>query len=349
MINKTMVFCTLFNSGYLDKGIVMFKSLQKVTNDFRLYIFAFDDQCYEILQNYKCEQLIPVSLKEFENEQLLAAKNNRTYQEYCWTCSCHSIKHVLEVYKEDVCTYIDADMFFYNDPKVLFDEIERSKCDVSIIEHRLTKGYESERIEKLSGKYCIEFNTFFSTPNGLKILNWWCDRCLELCTSTPDGEHFGDQKYLDDWTERFEGVHVLEHIGAGVAPWNIAQYKAAKNENGCYKIIKGNATADDLVFYHFQAMKYIDDHTVDIGINLYPKCAQKELFVDLYKNYLHEIEDVRDELKVKYGLKLDYIRSSKFNKMDYFKNDILGERRPDIIMRKIWRLVIRKERDYINF
>ena len=63
---RMMIFCTLFNSGYLDKGIVMFQSLQKVTNDFKLYVVSFDDKCFEVLQRYRSDQLIPISLEEFE-------------------------------------------------------------------------------------------------------------------------------------------------------------------------------------------------------------------------------------------------------------------------------------------
>ena len=105
-----MIFCTLFNSGYLDKGIVMFQSLKRVTDNFKLYVVAFDNRCYEVLQKYRCNQLIPISLHEFENERLLEAKSNRTEQEYCWTCSCHTIKYVIERFHESMCTYIDADM-----------------------------------------------------------------------------------------------------------------------------------------------------------------------------------------------------------------------------------------------
>ncbi|MFN3270416.1 MAG: hypothetical protein ACK42G_07510, partial [Candidatus Kapaibacteriota bacterium] len=39
-----------------------------------------------------------------------------------------------------------------------------------------------------------------------------------------------DQLYLDDWTERFKGVHVMKHLGGGLAAWNVQQYEF-KNEN----------------------------------------------------------------------------------------------------------------------
>ena len=183
-----MVFSTLFNSGYLDKGLALLQSLRETAGkNFRLYVVAFDDKCYDILSQFVDDNLIVISLEEFETPTLLKVKQTRTEQEYCWTCSCHTIKYVIETYEESQCTYIDADMYFYQNPQILFDEIERSGCDVSIIEHGFVPCKENQRLMRFSGKYCVEFNTFFATENGMNILNWWCERCIECCTSKADG------------------------------------------------------------------------------------------------------------------------------------------------------------------
>ena len=42
-------FCTLFDSYYLDKGLALYHSLCKATDDFDLYVFCFDEKSYEIL------------------------------------------------------------------------------------------------------------------------------------------------------------------------------------------------------------------------------------------------------------------------------------------------------------
>ena len=93
--------------------------------------------------------------------------------------------------------------------------------------------------------------TFKNTANGLHVLNWWRNACLEWCSNRFEDGKFGDQKYLDDWTERFTGIHELNHLGGGVAPWNMQQY-VFRQEGGAI-IGTEISTGKDfpLVFFHF--------------------------------------------------------------------------------------------------
>lgn len=348
-----MIFCTLFNSGYLDKGLALVQSLHEVADDFRLYIVAFDDACYNILSGLQDEFLHVISLEEFETQKLLMAKNNRTAQEYCWTCSCHTIKHVLEKYGEQMCTYIDADMYFYSNPRVLFDEIEGSSCDVSIIEHGFIPNKENMRYVTASGKYCIEFNTFYATENGMKILNWWCERCLECCTANADGVHFGDQKYLDDWTERFEGVHVIKNRGAGVAPWNLARYSYVNNlGEGKEFMLRDKETKKEipLIFYHYQQIKYYTQNQVDIGIYMYPHNITLKLRDAIYQPYFKVIRECRRMLKEKndFDIAKSVRYAERFSYWKLLKELVKFERNPMIALQRVWRIVFRKRKDIMD-
>ena len=89
------------------------------------------------------------------------------------------------------------------------------------------------------------------------MLIWWRKVCLEWCYNRFEDGRFGDQKYLDDWPERFEGVHVLRHLGGGVAPWNMQQY-CFEYQGG--KIIGTELKTDRqflLVFYHFHSLVFV--------------------------------------------------------------------------------------------
>ena len=46
----------------------MYRSLEKCCENFHLYIFAFDDKTYEILNKLQLKKATVVSLKDFEDK-----------------------------------------------------------------------------------------------------------------------------------------------------------------------------------------------------------------------------------------------------------------------------------------
>ena len=214
----TMVFCTLFDSYYLDKGLTLYRSLEKVSDRFKLYIFCLDDPSYEILKDLRLERAVPVHHSEIEDETLLKLKEERSKAEYCWTCTPVTIEYVLKHFKESSCTYIDADLYFFADPQILFDEMEQPGNDITITAHRFKNNWNGRRLCKRSGKYCVEFNYFNQSENSREALNWWKERCLEWCYHLYEPERMGDQKYLEKFPKLFKGVHELQHLGGGCRP-----------------------------------------------------------------------------------------------------------------------------------
>ncbi|MCF0073026.1 glycosyl transferase [Dyadobacter sp. CY261] len=246
-------FCTLFNSSYLSRGLAMYNSLARQGVDFHLYIFAFDDDCDALLRRLALPRATIISLREFETPELLSVKASRTPGEYCWTCSSFIIWHCIHTFSLDHCTYLDADLLFFADPKVLTDEM--GEKSVLITSHRYNPEYDQSAT---SGIYCVQFVTFKNTEEGLSVLKWWMEACLEWCYNRFEDGKFGDQKYLDDWTERFPGVHVLEHAGGGVAPWNVNDCMCG-NAGGQLFVKKPGAEKVPLVFYHFHDFRYCID------------------------------------------------------------------------------------------
>ena len=266
-------FCTLFDSNYLPRGLALYQSLIETSDEFVLYVVCFDDLAFEILSKLNLKRLKPISLEQFENEALLKVKAGRTAGEYCWTCTPHVIRYVIDHYQPEQVTYLDADLYFYDKPSTLLNELKQANGSILITEHRYTPRYD---YSKLCGIYCVQFMTFNADERGLTALQWWQDRCLEWCFNRHEDGKFGDQKYLDDWLTRFQGVHVLQHLGGGVAPWNVQQYDVKNIDDHPY------VNDSPIVFYHFQEYKYYKNGIHDfVG-----GCLLTKQVIDiLYKPY----------------------------------------------------------------
>lgn len=113
-----MQFCTLFDRNYLYKGLVLYKSLIRHCPLFHLYVLCFDDTTYDVLQKLDLPQMTLISMGEFEDAELLKAKQDRSIGEYCWTCTSSLILYILNEYPENQrLTYLDADLMFFSNPK----------------------------------------------------------------------------------------------------------------------------------------------------------------------------------------------------------------------------------------
>jgi hypothetical protein len=87
-------------------------------------------------------------------------------------------------------------------------------------------------------------------PDGIAVIKWWRDRCIEWCYDYVDGDRFADQGYLDSFSGRSARVKVIGNIGANLAPWNIANYAIDFRDNA----VMIDAT-HPLIFFHFQGLK----------------------------------------------------------------------------------------------
>ena len=272
-----LVFTTLFNSYYLPKGIAMIESLSQHCDDFHLYMFAYDEKCYAYLQKQNYQNVTVLSLTQLEQHfpQLLEVKLSRTFAEYCWTTTAFTIKYCLENFEIDHCTYIDADLYFFANPRVLVEEIGVN--DILITEHRYAPQYDQS---ELSGKYCVQFLTAKNNINGGKVIDWWKDACHAWCYNRRENGKFGDQKYLDDWTTRFKGVHVLKHLGGGLAPWNVIQYDLKQIEPILYH------------FHYFRSSEICGLYEYIFG----PYELQAEAIEQFYEPYLIFISRIHKQL-----------------------------------------------------
>jgi hypothetical protein len=212
----------------------------------------------------------------------LQAKGNRSRIEYYFTCTPSLPLYVLDRDADvDLVTYLDADLYFFSDPSPIYEEL--GDQSVLIIGHRFPE--QLDHLEE-NGIYNVGFLSFRRDVAGLECLNWWRERCLEWCYDRVEDGRFADQGYLDDWPERFGRVVVLEHKGAGLAPWNVGRYKL--------RLAHGQVWVDSqpLVFFHFHRLKQTRSWLYEPSLSFYDTHANPVLRKQIYRPYIRELQRV---------------------------------------------------------
>lgn len=304
-----MNFCTLFDSYYLHKGIATYLSLESVTDDFHLYVMAFDKDCYETLKGFGFKYMTVELVDDFETPELLAVKPTRTRAEYCWTCGSSIVYHFIIKYNLESLTYIDADMMFMSNPQILLDEI--GDCSVGLSPH-----FEiPENIN--AGHFCVQFVYFKNNDDGMAALTWWKDRCIEWCFCRYEDGKFGDQKYLDYIPKKFNGVHVFANRGCGVAPWNMHQYKYSDGLSFLYQGVEYQT-----VFFHMHGADFkFENGVLSLTLRYDDATAiEKEKFFYPYLNLVKAVYEKYMNTKVDKVIYIDRNFASRC--VSFFKHSL---------------------------
>jgi hypothetical protein len=274
-------FCTYLDKNYLPRGLALYRSLLRFNIPFKLWILCMDQASFETLLRLNKQEIEPIALKDFEDgdTELLLAKSNRSLIEYFFTCTPSLPLYILKRNNQvDMLTYLDADLFFFTDPKPILEEMV--SYSIGIIEHRFPPHLcDRERF----GIYNVGWISFRNDSNAHKCLKWWRDRCLEWCYDQVEEERYADQKYLNKWPQLFNTVKVIQHKGANLAPWNLSNFRLAlKNKM---------VMVDDqpLIFYHFNGFRKLREWLYRINLSPHGSNPSRILLKYIYQPYIQAL------------------------------------------------------------
>jgi hypothetical protein len=247
-----------------------------------------DESTQKFLTDMKMEEVVIIPLAELENDEIRRIKPTRNFTEYCWTLTPAVIRYCLERHQLPECTYLDADLYFFESPDLLLSEVKKASRDVLITPHNFTRIFDQT---KGSGKYCVQFVYFKNSHRARALLEKWYRQCLEWCYDRVEEGRFGDQKYLDSWPEDYpDVVWVQKHEGIG-APWNIQRYLV--REEGHKILIQRGREEFPLVFYHFHGLKRNQDGTYTFGPYPFSAAVREKI----YRRYLEALKENRIEIE----------------------------------------------------
>jgi hypothetical protein len=279
---KRLHYATYFDRHYLTRGLALYRSLARHSPPFVLWVLCLDDETHRTLSELPLEQVQLVCLAELERADpaLLERKATRQAVEYYWTCGPAFLIYLLEQHPSiDMLTYLDADLFFFGDPSPIYDEL--GDGSVLLIEHRYSPSMHS--IFAHRGVYNVGLLVFRRTSEGVACLRRWREQCIDWCFHREEPNRFADQKYLEEWPGRYEGIAVLRHRGAGLAPWNLGNYRLWHD--------RGRVLVDGepLVVYHFNRLRVITGWLYDPGLWRYRLRMTATAKSHLYVPYVREL------------------------------------------------------------
>lgn len=251
----TSAYCTVLSKGRLYQAIALFGSLKAVQADAPIFTLCMDQDTYDVLQAMRQDNVTLIQVSALENEELLELKRTRDQSEYCWTVKPVFLEFVLDGHPElERVTYIDADLFFFADPRAIFD----NQPDCSVL---LSRGdivipsfgkQEIDMLQRLLGRYNSGFLSFKTDSAGTDCLRWWKERCLEECKNAPGEGKFGDQGYLDYMSGLFPNVCDITTPGVNIGHWNYGRHTFSWKD--------GRLVLEDgspLIFYHFSGYRIV--------------------------------------------------------------------------------------------
>jgi len=246
----------------LYQFLALILSLDKVrAGKFRFYVLCIDKETFTLLKKMNWNN-VTVSLDEELGEDIIALKKERRIHEYCWSLKALWLETIFKRYPEVMrVTFMDSDLYFWNDPELIFQAQPECSVLLSREEKYSPKWRPSfiKRLTKLTGEYNSGFISFKRDEMGTACLSWWKEKTLEECKIDPGKGIFGDQRYLNEMPKRFSNICDITTEGVNVGIWNYRKYTFSEKNTQVY------IDEIPLIFYHFSGVRVINqDNKVEL-------------------------------------------------------------------------------------
>ncbi len=214
-------YCTYFDGNYAARGMAMLHSLALHDPGCRVLVWALDGKAFDALEHCR-----PSCVEQIELRETVGVEN-------IWRLTPGIVLHALKAYGE--VAYIDADLYWFSSPQPMYDEA--GNAPAAIIPHRFPPDRQHRARDV--GEYNVGW-VWFNGEGGEEIARVWGWQCRNW---KPYGrwQRFMDQPFLDLWPHY--GAHVIQHLGANLAPYNQKQYSERRAP---------------VIFYHFHEWKMLD-------------------------------------------------------------------------------------------
>ena len=213
-------FCTITTADHLYKTLSLYDSLRGIHEDVRLHVLCIDEigpvPAEEGVFYYQ-----PSDMAYLPAAGAIISQYNGSRDKLRWCLKPVFLRYLTE-HKADKVSYVDNDIYFYDDYAFLFEMLDSH--NFLLTPHHYPRDPTCEQ-NWLEANFKVGlYNAGFIGVNktAAKSLEWWAECCAYRCEKNPLRGTFDDQKYLDLIPVLEEGAYIIRHKGCNVAEWNRA-------------------------------------------------------------------------------------------------------------------------------
>lgn len=294
--------CAIFDKKYLEKALALFESLDNRNSYCNMHVLCLDDDVERFfnqnnieysnlrIKTYSLRSLEEEfrELKEFKESGLetsLDTPFDKVFVNYCWALTPFFCYYLIHHKNLEHVLYCDSDLYFYDDISIALQEA--MDCSIGIITHKHPYHLTGNTS---AGIYNVGIVYFRNDENGRSCTKFWKD--LLLNPSNEYATHYGtcgDQKYLELFPIKFNGVKILDDFAYG-APWCFHAYKYVAPKSVIYM-----GKSQSLLFNHFSHFNIRDNQwrhswSNEWGGSINEMC---DFVKDDYRQYFESIMRIR--------------------------------------------------------
>lgn len=302
----TIVF-TICSNNYLAQAKILKDSIHEYNPEYKIVIGLVDKLSEQIDYSFFMPtEILPVEEIGINNFNELTQRYDII--ELNTSVKPSFFKYLSNKYSPNNIFYIDPDIKIYSPFEFLEKKLE--KHSILLTPHiytpiKLDGNTPNEQIFLSHGIYNLGFlglNT--KKEQAKKLLDWWEERCLQLCYRDSTKGLFVDQYWINFVPIYFSETYIIHNYGYNMGPWNLHERKIVKTENNKYYL----NDESQLIFYHFSSYDYKKPEEINKPFYNRFSFENRPDLIDLYKDYYNEL--LKNKVEIFSKLKCEFIKET---------------------------------------
>lgn len=177
--------------------------------------------------------------------------------------------------------YFDPDIRIYRPLDIILDRLDEYSIVITPhIVSPINDALKPGEVDFLfDGIFNLGFIAVRSDKNGMNMLEWWENRCLEQGYGERSRGLFVDQKWINLVPCLFSGVYIEKTPGCNMAYWNLHERNLGKEEIAW--VVNGS---EPLYFFHFSGLILDDSFQISKHQNRFDLHNRPDL-IELFAEY----------------------------------------------------------------